>query len=194
MSKRKHYQVIRAFADGWRIESSDPNNKWEQITNPMFYEDDYHQYRIVPDAEGWIPFYSQPDSECPVDPQQRVEAQYGGEIWIFAGKAGEIVWKDDGFHNVTRYRPYKIVDENKPKVNLINFTEEKIQLLIECRNSIESVIDGFSSNNAYDSTVNEYKEHCKERLMFILLMEIDKLYTDQKFYGCRKNLLGSGED
>ena len=110
MSKHKHYQYLRAAANGWKIQRYNPyDKKWYRVPLAVFADLDA-RIRIEADKDGWIPFYAHEDSKCPVDPEQRVEVQHADNK-IFAGKACETIWVDNGFHNITRYRPYKIEDE-----------------------------------------------------------------------------------
>ena len=61
MTKHKHYYAIRAYADGWEIESKSSVG-WEHIPRPFFDED--REYRVVPDKDGWLPWYG---GKCPLD-------------------------------------------------------------------------------------------------------------------------------
>lgn len=103
--RHKHYQQIRAFADGWKIEFFD-GGFWRPIENPAFVETEL--YRTVPDAEGWLPWYATEDGECPVDEGARIEVLFcdgsGG-----VDKAGSWTW-DGVYSPPIRYR---IVKEHK---------------------------------------------------------------------------------
>jgi len=58
MTHRKHWYEIRAWADGWEIETQDAAGIWFSASAPSFYEKS--KYRIVPNSEGWLPIYPQP--------------------------------------------------------------------------------------------------------------------------------------
>lgn len=106
MNKHKHFQQIRAFADGWAIEFLDAVKGWVQISNPSFVAS--CEYRVIPDAEGWLPWYG---GECPVSKAQKVKVKFKD------GSAGErlsssVGWSD---HNLIAY---KLVEEPKQKVKM----------------------------------------------------------------------------
>ena len=100
-TKHKHYQAIRAYADGWEIEWEREGNWFSTgyITAPAFQ--DHKKYRIVPDKDGWLPFYAHEESECPVDKNLLVEGEYpDGEVVV--GGAGKFDWTDRD--SIIRYR------------------------------------------------------------------------------------------
>lgn len=100
--KHKHYQAIRALSDGCKIQAFNPNAGWFDQSHPLFYEE--MEYRIAPNEEGWLPFYTHEDSECPVDKSLMVECEYlDGEVIV--GGAGKFDWTDRD--SITRYRPVK---------------------------------------------------------------------------------------
>ncbi len=68
--KHKHYYCIRAYADGWEIESKSSVG-WEHIPRPFFDRD--REYRVVPDKDGWLPWYG---GECPVAAGTMVDVRY----------------------------------------------------------------------------------------------------------------------
>ena len=68
--QHKHYYCIRAYADGWNIESKSSVG-WEHIPRPFFDED--REYRVVPDEDGWLPWYG---SGCPVAAGTMVDVRY----------------------------------------------------------------------------------------------------------------------
>ena len=98
-TKHKHYQAIRSFADGWKIQTFNPNSGWFDQSHPLFYEE--MEYRIAPDKDGWLPFYAHEESECPVDKNLLVEGEYpDGEVVV--GGAGKFDWTDRD--SIIRYR------------------------------------------------------------------------------------------
>ena len=118
--KRPHYQAIRAFADGWTIQCRDPHSK-----NPKRWRADFndfdvsYNFRIVPDKDGWIPFYAHEESECPVDGEVVVVVEWVDD-WVVKTKktkANEIEW-DDIDNPITRYHmaARTIVEEPKTKM------------------------------------------------------------------------------
>jgi len=47
--KHKHYKLIVAWAEGFKIERKDEFNDWEEIENPQWNEDT--EYRVQPEKE-----------------------------------------------------------------------------------------------------------------------------------------------
>ena len=100
--KHPHYQEIQAYANCWGIELKTESGVWIGAANPCFYA--HRQYRIVPDAEGWLPHFAHKDSECPVDGGQMIEVESDtgvrdidlGSMYIWASKHDS--------HQITRYR------------------------------------------------------------------------------------------
>ena len=107
--RHKHYQCIRAFADGWKIEykSQRIDEHWVAALNPSFHKE--YEYRIVPDAEGWLPWYATEDSVCPVDGDVIVQYKIGDSFGS-ATTARILDWNERGVSTITRYR---IVKEHK---------------------------------------------------------------------------------
>ena len=55
--KHPHYQIILAYANGWKIElKTEESGIWIKTDNPCFYG--HRQYRIVPDEDGCLPHYT----------------------------------------------------------------------------------------------------------------------------------------
>jgi len=116
--KRPHYQAIRAFADGWTIQCRDPhsnNPEWGDAFHDfdVNYITLFYDFRIVPDKDGWIPFYAHEESECPVDGEVVVVVEWVDD-WVVKTKktkANEIEW-DDIDNPIIRYH---IVEKPKTK-------------------------------------------------------------------------------
>jgi len=76
MTERKrhvHYQCIRALADGWGIEYYFiPGDEWIKATHPLFNVN--NEYRIIPDKDGWLPWYG--GEECPLPEDTIIECKY----------------------------------------------------------------------------------------------------------------------
>lgn len=100
MTKHKHYYAIRAFADGWKIESKGSAG-WEPTVSPFF--SDYREYRVTPDENGWLPWYG---GECPVDPDTDVEIITRGNLISNSGKADDYTWN-------TTITAYRVIKEEK---------------------------------------------------------------------------------
>lgn len=69
--QHKHYYCIRAFGDGWKIETDYGDEVWVPTDNPRFSES--CKYRVVPDENGWLPWYG---GECPVAAGTMVDLRY----------------------------------------------------------------------------------------------------------------------
>ena len=106
MTKHKHYYAIRAYADGWKIEYKNYLNTWCLALNPVF--EGNREYRVVPDENGWLPWYG---GECPINPNVMVAVKYQGG-GTCTQTAGKLHWRNDSsiYAYVTAYR---IVEEEK---------------------------------------------------------------------------------
>lgn len=96
-----HYQILRALADSYEIEWYDPLHKaWQANTNHFFSPST--EFRIVPDAEGWVPYYCEEGSR-PINASTVVEVRCregSGDI----RKACKFNWFDIGVGSITHYR------------------------------------------------------------------------------------------
>lgn len=107
MTKTQTLLAIRAYADGWKIECrSFETGKWTPVELPGFNE--IREYRVVPDENGWLPWYG---GECPINPNVMVAVKYQGG-GTCTQTAGKLHWRNDSsiYAYVTAYR---IVEEEK---------------------------------------------------------------------------------
>jgi hypothetical protein len=112
-TKHKHYQAIRAFADGWKIEKQSQLNNWYGIALPLFSNDG--NFRIVPDEDGWLPWYG---GECPVSHDTEVEVKlYKG---YDSGYANSLYWGSALEDNPIIY--YRVIKQEE------NPTTKKVKL------------------------------------------------------------------
>ncbi len=86
MTKHKHYYAIRAYVDGWKIESK--SSGWWVPTSYPFFDGD-REYRVVPDEDGWLPWYG---GKCPLDGTVMVEVKYRHDIACESDYAHLIHW------------------------------------------------------------------------------------------------------
>lgn len=107
MKKHKHYNVIRAYADGWKI--------WSPITLPAFSEQ--VEYRIVPE-DGWLPWYG---GECPIPYDQMVKVRFSDNTLSTIRQAREFNWQVD---YVAVYRVIEEAPQPK-KVKMWQFVYKK---------------------------------------------------------------------
>lgn len=64
MTRRKHWYSGRAWLDGWKIARYSPfHEMWLLDESPAFYNN--HEYRVVPDSEGWLPVYNPQPVDIP---------------------------------------------------------------------------------------------------------------------------------
>ena len=85
-----HYQCQRAKADGWQIQWLHPKKGTSGLVEGMKFWDTY-QYRIVPDADGWLPWYAHEGAVCPVADGVMVEGVFAsGER--FTSAAAHVFW------------------------------------------------------------------------------------------------------
>lgn len=104
MNKHKHYQTIRAYADGWKLEYlAKTTNEWKAIVDPTFLQN--YEYRIVPDEDGWIPWYG---GECPVQAGVRVQIKFANGTG--ESGAGSRLWWDHRGSEGDIYE-YRIIEE-----------------------------------------------------------------------------------
>jgi hypothetical protein len=106
-TKRSHYQERRAHADGYEIEVLDIGNKWSHINDPRFQDDT--KYRIVPDTNGWLPYYATEDSVCPVGHNDRVDTVWSDGDTRANVQASQHKWSGAYEFDfvITHYRPHK---------------------------------------------------------------------------------------
>lgn len=100
--QHKHYYCIRAFGDGWKIEYLDDFGNWIAANYPAF--DRCREYRVVPDENGWLPWYG---GDRPVDPDTMVEIRFYNCIARGRGKVSEYDWDSN---QIIAYRILKEVD------------------------------------------------------------------------------------
>lgn len=92
------YQILRALADGWKVQRRFKSiGAW--ATAPWV---DEGQYRIVPDSEGWIPYYAE-EGKCPVDGDALVALRCG-KIEGDTRLASTFDWGKCGIATITHYR------------------------------------------------------------------------------------------
>ena len=105
MKKHKHYQQMRAMADGWIV-----NNRFGDPSTKLHPED---TYRIVPGKDGWIPWYRQEGARPNLPEDQEVEWSYADTEEIRETFARNLNW--NGNTPVARYR---LIAEPKKKVKM----------------------------------------------------------------------------
>lgn len=93
-TKHKHRYEIHAWADGWKLEAANNSHSWVAAKHPTF--GDEVQYRVVPDEDGWLPWYSCAPIPTPSQ-SERVELLLGdGHVVPFCWLAAR--------RNVVAYR------------------------------------------------------------------------------------------
>lgn len=110
MQKHKHYQELRAFADGWKVEFAYPDypNDWYQTFSPDFVQS--LLFRIVPDTEGWLPWYG--GYEAPIEGPVDVVFWNGAKD---LGGCKNWRWEHgNDVDDIIKYRPHKEKEEEKP--------------------------------------------------------------------------------
>ena len=105
---------MRAHADGWAIEYKNSSGEWLKASGPSFSLG--VGFRVIPDEDGWIPWYAHEDAKCPVDDNTLIEVILGNPVY---GKrpAFQYNWTEDSI--ITKYRIVKEKDktfkEDKPE-------------------------------------------------------------------------------
>ena len=111
MKKHKHYQEMRAMADGWEVKVQRGNGFW--ALSSYVVSDESLKYRIVPDKDGWIPWYRQEGARPNLPEDQEVEWSYADTEEIRETFARNLNW--NGNTPVARYR---LIAEPKKKVKM----------------------------------------------------------------------------
>ena len=110
MKKHKHYQQMRAMADGWEVKEQWGNGFW--ALSSYITSDESLKYRIVPDKDGWIPWYRQEGARPNLPEGQKVEWEATDGL-VSASGVGTLNW--NGSTPVARYR---LIAEPKKKVKM----------------------------------------------------------------------------
>jgi len=110
MKKHKHYQQMRAMADGWEVKEQWGNGFW--ALSSYVISDESLKYRIVPDKDGWIPWYRQEGARPNLPEGQKVEWEATDGL-VGASGVGTLNW--NGSTPVARYR---LIAEPKKKVKM----------------------------------------------------------------------------
>ena len=110
MKKHKHYQQMRAMADGWEVKEQWGNGFW--ALSSYITSDESLKYRIVPDKDGWIPWYRQEGARPNLPEGQKVEWEATDGL-VGASGVGTLNW--NGSTPVARYR---LIAEPKNKVKM----------------------------------------------------------------------------
>jgi hypothetical protein len=110
MKKHKHYQQMRAMADGWEVEVQRGNGFW--ALSSYVVSDESLKYRIAPDKDGWIPWYRQEGARPNLPEGQKVEWEATDGL-VGASGVGTLNW--NGSTPVARYR---LIAEPKNKVKM----------------------------------------------------------------------------
>ena len=107
------YQILRAIADGWEIESYRCDTKQWGVPHSILvsqicvaYRVVPNEFRVVPDENGWLPWYqgatqASPDINVLVDYILNV-----GSPVIHTAHAKWLKWDDDCGSVITHYRPH----------------------------------------------------------------------------------------
>ena len=84
----KHAELIKAWADGAKVQRKLLNGSWEDISDPSWYES--NEYRIKPTIpEGFTEWNG---GECPVDFDCEVEVVFRSGTKYSARRAGFYYW------------------------------------------------------------------------------------------------------
>jgi len=111
MKKHKHYQQMRAMADGWEVKVQRGNGFW--ALSSYVVSDESLKYRIVPGKDGWIPWYRQEGARPNLPEDQEVEWSYADTEETRETFARNLNW--NGNTPVARYR---LIAEPKNKVKM----------------------------------------------------------------------------
>lgn len=130
--RRPHYQERRAHADGWDIEVWNTISKmWRPCEVPYFVTS--CKYRIVPDADGWLPWYAHEGAVCPVPEGVAYEVRHrNGIISDSACK----LWWDTKSHVNTHIVAYHIIEE-------VKIEDERIQAWEAVCKALDEVAPGW---------------------------------------------------
>ena len=101
---------MRAMADGWEVKEQWGNGFW--ALSSYITSDESLKYRIVPDKDGWIPWYRQEGARPNLPEGQKVEWEATDGL-VGASGVGTLNW--NGSTPVARYR---LIAEPKNKVKM----------------------------------------------------------------------------
>ena len=101
---------MRAMADGWEVKEQWGNGFW--ALSSYITSDESLKYRIVPDKDGWIPWYRQEGARPNLPEGQKVEWEATDGL-VSASGVGTLNW--NGSTPVARYR---LIAEPKNKVKM----------------------------------------------------------------------------
>ena len=101
---------MRAMADGWEVKEQWGNGFW--ALSSYITSDESLKYRIVPDKDGWIPWYRQEGARPNLPEGQKVEWEATDGL-VGASGVGTLNW--NGSTPVARYR---LIAEPKKKVKM----------------------------------------------------------------------------
>jgi hypothetical protein len=112
--QHKHYQAIRAYADGWDIEVKHwGSDKWSSASGPYFEK--RNEYRIVPDEDGWIPWYG--GDKPPID--GLVDLKFLDKNVSNGRQSENLEWAKRGWAgDIIAYRPHKEIKKETQKVKM----------------------------------------------------------------------------
>ena len=107
-----HTQTIKAYKDGWKIRLT---LSGKIVEYPVF--NTKVAYEVVPDDEGWRPWYPTKDSKCPVEPECTVvyEMNIGTTYTAVAGTLdwSNLDWTNMGDYHIIRYKA--VADDVAPE-------------------------------------------------------------------------------
>lgn len=97
MTRKPHYYERRAHAEGWDVEVwNNEREKWVDTVFPLFLLD--CKYRVVPDADGWLPWFGDEDPPvygdvdyCTLDGEEGSIADADSLRWKHIGHGSDIV-------------------------------------------------------------------------------------------------------
>jgi len=121
MKKREHYQEGRAWLDGWELERLSPFG-WEIEPYPDLSDAD-DKFRIVPDSEGFLPFYPHSAALCPVDVDAECKYETDSPSWMASDN--DECWE----HGIRPflYRPVQQKQERKEKCKILICSDGSIR-------------------------------------------------------------------
>ena len=146
--RRPHYQERRAHADGWEIEHRMitmqfagfaptywNEDGWRPVFNHPDFDNPNLEFHIVPDADGWLPWYGSEDGKGPLEGNPMVEAEFSDHQRL-VGTQGNWTWGS----GIKLYRPHQEPAE-KPKVKMW-------QWIYRCGNEVPGITAHFYKDMA----------------------------------------------
>ena len=101
------YQILRAAADGWEIELCNSLTKQCEIVHNIWLSETCSELRVVPDENGWLPWYAAGEFDCPSINGKIDYIMISWDRPATPEYVPNLSWVSGGLGEITHYRPHK---------------------------------------------------------------------------------------